>query len=97
MNLREATHVENMRNKDVQKNSGTGIKGVFRHSKGAGFEARIVVDGRTNYLGLFPTRELAAVAYARAAQEHFGSFARFWWDECLVEIFRRQDEASAHS
>lgn len=72
--LREATHSQNMQNRPVLSHSSTGLKGVSR-SRGK-FKADIRVDGHRKYLGTFGTPEEAAQAYARAAREHHGEFAR---------------------
>ncbi|MDA9529250.1 hypothetical protein ACM42_12640 [Bradyrhizobium sp. CCBAU 25338] len=52
-----------------------GIKGV-RETPNGNFRASIHVNDRTLNLGTFTTKEAAAKAYATAAQEHFGEFAR---------------------
>jgi hypothetical protein len=40
------------------------------------WQASISVEGSQKYLGLFERQEDAAAAYAKAAQELHGSFAR---------------------
>ena len=34
-----------------------------------------MVNGKTKYLGCFPTRKQAALAYNKAARQHFGRYA----------------------
>lgn len=82
VNLRSATHQQNMMNKPVRRDSVTGFKGVGlrRHISGKHggkpFRALITLNGRTFRLGQFDTAEEAARAYDVKAQELFGEFAR---------------------
>jgi hypothetical protein len=75
-NLRPATPQQNMWNKGRQRNSATGLKGVYRHSVTGDFCATIKVGPRRLHLGTFKTPEEANSAYEAAAREHFGEFAR---------------------
>jgi len=60
--------------KDAVRRNRSGFKGVYRQrSKWA---ARIRVDGRFIYIGLYSTPEKAAAAYDEAARLHYGEFAR---------------------
>jgi hypothetical protein len=71
-NLRQASHPENARNSSRRNRSD--FKGVYRQrSKWA---ARICVDRRFIYIGLYSTPEEAAAAYDEAARLHYGEFAR---------------------
>lgn len=77
-NLRLATSSEQKRNKKVQSNNRSGLKGAFYHAcrKGKKWRSQIKVDGRLIFLGYFNTAEEAHEAYGRAAIQHFGEFAR---------------------
>jgi hypothetical protein len=79
LNLREATQTQNSGNQRVQKNNRLGIKGVGAYQnkyRAPRYRARIRVNGRLVHLGYFSTPAEANVAYAVAAQKHFGEFAR---------------------
>ena len=73
-NLREASHADNLRNRGRQSNNSSGYKGVSRASK-ATWKAMIQYCGRDIYLGSFPNKELAALAYDAAARQYFKEFA----------------------
>lgn len=74
VNLRAATQEENMGNQRVRKNNKMGLKGVSPHGKK--FRATIYAKGKQYSLGTFPTPEEAHEAYAKAANDNFGEFAR---------------------
>lgn len=76
VNLRPATHSENMRNRKRNVNKGSGLpKGVF-YSNGCKnrFAAQVRKDGVLYRLGVFDTPEKAAAAYAAGAKKLFGEF-----------------------
>lgn len=72
-NLRASTHVQNMQNSRKRSDSTT-LKGVARH--GRKFVSNIRVNKSLKRLGVFETEEDAHAAYAEAAKQHFGEFAR---------------------
>ncbi len=73
-NLRNATRSNNLRN--TRGRSRLGLpKGVTRHSQN-GYQASIRLNGKRTYVGWFKTPEQAHAAYAAAAKQHFGEFAR---------------------
>ena len=74
-NLRLATAQLNMINSKLNKNNKTGFKGVFKEPNGR-FSARLQSNRKTEHLGMFSTKELAAEAYAAAASRLFGEFVR---------------------
>ena len=75
VNLRLATHQQNLANCKNRKNNTSGRKGVNRHIDGR-WRAKITVDGKTLHLGLFHRIDDASAAYARASTKYFGEFGR---------------------
>ena len=75
-NLREATRAQQMANLKRPRTNTSGFKGVSFHKKRRRWRAYIAVDGRPRHLGYFDTAEAAHAAYAAAAAEQFGEFAR---------------------
>lgn len=72
-NLRLCTPGENARNHPPHKNSKVG-KGVSRQKNR--WIARIMVDGKSTYLGHFVCPVEAAVAYRDASKKLHGEFSR---------------------
>jgi hypothetical protein len=75
-NLREATAVTNQRNQKRHSDKAPLPKGVSAYANCGTFRARIVVNGKSIFLGTFPTAEEAHAAYVAAARRYFGEFAR---------------------
>lgn len=74
-NLREADRFGNTRNARIKSISRVGLKGVLRHKgRGKPYMARIKVNKKNIYLGLFDTPELAHQAYCEASKKHYGEF-----------------------
>ena len=76
INLREATHGQNVTNSGVRKNNTSGFKGVSFVKDVGRWHARIMSDGQLHLLGYFDSPEEAHVAYAKKAAELHGEFAR---------------------
>jgi hypothetical protein len=75
LNLRLATESQNRANSKCK--SQFGMKGVVPPTKGQrGWRSQISINGKTKFLGRYATIEEAAAAYANAAAEAFGEFAR---------------------
>jgi hypothetical protein len=75
-NLRLASDAENNCNKPKQSNNTSGFKGVSFNRSAQKFQAKITHGGRTTSLGYFLTAHEAGRAYAAAALDVHGDFAR---------------------
>lgn len=75
-NLRSATPEQNQANQGIRKNNASGFKGVSFHEKGNKYQAHIGIKGKSTYLGLFATAELASEFYQLVADMLRGEFAR---------------------
>jgi hypothetical protein len=75
-NLRCATQSQNNANRCRPRHNTSGFKGVALCRKSGKWRACIGKNGRTIYLGVFPTPQAAHDAYVAAARKLFGEFAR---------------------
>jgi hypothetical protein len=75
-NLRDATPSQNQANRSARKDNKLGIKGVHYIKRDKKYCAEIQVNKKQIRLGYFDDPHEAALAYALAAKEHFGEFAR---------------------
>lgn len=69
-NLRVIPHSQNMKNQSKRK-SKSGYTGVWLHKNTGKYEARITVDYKTIYLGVYNTAEEASEIYNQARQKYF--------------------------
>jgi hypothetical protein len=68
-NLTPGTHAENMQNVSMHRDNRLGVKGVHLCKETGRYRAQLMVAGKRENLGRFPTAEAASVAYAtRVAQ-----------------------------
>lgn len=74
-NLRIGQQCFNAANSPAPKNNTSGFKGVVWHKAAKKWMARIKVNYKGIYLGLFDDPVEAAIAYNEAAVKHFGEFA----------------------
>jgi hypothetical protein len=74
-NLRPATSLQNSYNVKNYKSNKTGVKGVNFNKQCGKFSARCQVNKKQNWLGFFPTLELAEQAVKAFRAEHHGEFA----------------------
>jgi hypothetical protein len=75
-NLRLATKAQNMKNRRPNRKSASGVKGVTWHKQNGKWQAQIMSDKDSHYLGYFETIEAAAKAYAEASVKLHGDFGR---------------------
>lgn len=75
-NLRISNQTQNMGNARKPDHNTSGIKGVSFDKRRQKWRAYIVVARKQRALGYFEHKHDAATAYARAATETFGEFAR---------------------
>ena len=75
-NLRRASKEQNGQNRKPNRNSATGLKGVFPARRAGSFISRITVNRERIHLGSFTDKAEAGRAYDEAARKYFGEFAR---------------------
>jgi len=75
-NLRLATNSQNGHNCGAYSNNTSGVKGVSWRKQRGKWGAEITHNGKRFFLGYFDTRAEAAAAYAKAAVDLHGDFAR---------------------
>ncbi len=73
-NLRICTKGQNAANTNPPKINTSGYKGV--NPNGKKYMAKICINKKQIYLGLFLTPQLAAQAYNEALLKHYGEYAR---------------------
>mgnify|MGYP001564016014 CR=1 FL=1 len=73
INLRFCTHAENLANVKRRKTSSAPYKGIQKRKSKKPMWAAFL---KKEYLGQFPTPELAALAYDKRAKEVYGEFAK---------------------
>jgi hypothetical protein len=66
INLRDVSHAENGKNQKMSNRNSTGVTGVHFHNKAQKWEARIRVNFKRIYLGLFELKDDAIVARKNA-------------------------------
>lgn len=76
-NLRLATYSQNGMNAGKHKNNQSGYKGVSYDGRVNKWRARIQVNGKEKWLGLFDNPEDAYKAYCEAAKLYHGEFSNF--------------------
>lgn len=76
-NLRVASRAENQRNCKTQHNCQSGRKGVRKHKLCNKWQARITVNDKEIYLGLFDTFEEACKAREKAEDLYFKEYKSY--------------------
>jgi hypothetical protein len=75
-NLRIVTHSQNMFNTKRYSTNKSGYKGVSWHTLRNKWRARLHYKGTEVHIGLFESKEEAALAYNKKAEEMYGEYAR---------------------
>lgn len=73
-NLRVCTNIQNSYNRGPNRNNTTGYKGVSYYKGSGKYMAQIQYNGIKLHLGLFTSKEKAAVAYNNAADVYHDGF-----------------------
>ncbi len=74
VNIRLATHTQNLRNSGNRKNNTLGFKGVCFDKRSKKYGAYLQVNGKQKWLGTFCTVQEAASTRSEAAKQHHGEF-----------------------
>lgn len=74
-NLRACTSSQNHMNRRLQKNNRAGFKGVHWSRSNKKYYAKIYLDGKAIFLGLYDDIYEAASTYNEAAKKWHGEFA----------------------
>jgi len=75
-NLRIATRSENQHNRGANRNSSSGIKGVYWMKNDRKWVAQIRLNGKSKYLGSYDDPKSAQKAYCTAAKQLHQNFAK---------------------
>jgi hypothetical protein len=73
-NLRLCNQVQNRQNSKLSKNNTTGYRGIIKTPSGK-YQARLTIDGKKLYLGLFNTPKEAFNCVEQKRKELYGEFA----------------------
>jgi hypothetical protein len=75
-NLRVVTHSQNLANRSATRSTTNRFKGITQCKRTGKWQAKIMVNYKTIYLGTFKSDEDAAKEYDLAAICHFGDSAK---------------------
>ena len=72
------------RSRRIRISNKSGYRGVSRQRQTRKWRAAIGVNGKHIYLGLYETKEEAAVAYDEAALKYYGEHAVVNFPKCIL-------------
>lgn len=75
-NLRVCERCDNVKNRSVNKNSSSGLRGVYWDAESGKWAAAISFNKKRIKIGRYATKVQAARAYNEAAKKYHGEFAR---------------------
>lgn len=84
-NLRYASRIENSRNKGIQTNNTSGVVGVSWHKQHQKWYARITVNKKPIFLGLFDSIDEAKKCRIDAEHKYFGEYRSEVNDNCITK------------
>lgn len=96
-NLRVVTHAENGRNRRLDRDSISGLKGVRQDQRSGKWNAHIQADGEQIHLGIYDTSQEAAYAYDMAALGLHGDYAKTNFELMLQRAFTVMHETESVS
>lgn len=73
-NLRVCTQSQNMRNANIKRNNTSGVSGVYFNKQSRKWMARIKVNYKYIYLGIYKIKQDAINARKEAEVKYFGEF-----------------------
>ena len=76
-NLRVATHSENCRNRRMNSNNTTGVKGVHYVKSRDKWKAQLWFNGKEQYLGIFDSLDKAKKTINEARENQHKQFANY--------------------
>jgi len=76
INLREANKIQQAGNRGANKNNSSGFKGVWLDKRYGIWRASIGWNKKKYHLGTFNSPQEAHAAYIKAAETHYGEYAR---------------------
>ena len=78
MNLREVSHNDNQKNRNVRKDNTSGFPGVTFDKRRKEWRAKLQLEGKSLWLGAYQAFRDAAEAYVLASLDYFGEMSPFW-------------------
>lgn len=100
-NLRSVTSMQNSMNSSIRKGKASKYKGVCWNAIASLWACIIHVNKQPVYLGYYRTQRDAAIAYNKAAVEHFGEYANLndipECDEDDQRIMKRRPKRASQS